>query len=66
MPANRRESESAPFWFQSLKSPAWRPPTFASKARSYKESLPRRQHMPAGTLAQWLQELAEDFCAEFG
>ena len=27
MPANRRESGSAPFWFQSARSPAWRPPT---------------------------------------
>ena len=24
MPANSKEPESAPFWFQSLKSPAWR------------------------------------------
>jgi len=24
MPANRRESGSAPFWFQSARSPAWR------------------------------------------
>ena len=27
MPANRKEPESAPFWFQSIRSPAWRPPT---------------------------------------
>jgi hypothetical protein len=24
MPANRKEPESAPFWFQSIRSPAWR------------------------------------------
>ena len=24
MPANRKAPESAPFWFQSLSSPAWR------------------------------------------
>ena len=27
MPANRKAPESAPFWFQSFSSPAWRPPT---------------------------------------
>jgi len=27
MPANRKEPESAPFWFQRIKSPTWQPPT---------------------------------------
>jgi hypothetical protein len=47
MRPNKKEPESALFWFQSLpiyttwsekRSAAWRPPTIASKARSYKAS----------------------------